>query len=340
MARYRYLIITLAAFLSTLVVYATAAVNLVQTDTFVTHSSNISQIISTYRFANLRDINADILFFGDSTAIVGVDPDIVEDVTGLPAYNLSLTVGSFIAVGDTLLQNYLKQNRPPKVIVLYIGPWTTPTRPDAMVLDNAFYLQYPSWEATFAVINFASMRDIIDYFARFPGQLKSLLRWSVTQLWRGFESGPAKRARIVGALDDHQGWIPLESGIAGVETFPAIPDGCRYRPWELAPDTTFIANFRKRYESPSTKVLVFVSPIPDCDESIVYLTEAYRGIADRLPSTLPHRYFAHDTPRHNHLLEAGCEANSEAIGVLLKDFLRQTSPYSTTGGPAPQVPRL
>jgi len=222
-----------------------------------------------------------------------------------------------------VLDRYLALNQPPKFIVLYIGPWTTPSRPAAMVRsDNAFGLQFPSWEATFALINFAPAGEIIDYFVDYPSQLQSLLRWSITQFWRGFDSGPAKRARINRALEQHQGWAPLATGIAGVSTFRGIPDGCRYPAWEADPDVKFIADFRKKYETPNTKVLVFISPIPDCDESINFLTRAYQGIADRLPSTLPHRYFAYDTPRHNHLLEAGSDVNSQAIGEFMKNLIQ------------------
>jgi hypothetical protein len=190
-------------------------------------------------------------------------------------------------------------------------------------MDHATELgvQYPSWEATFAIINFAPMRDVIDYFTRYPGQLRSLLRWSVTQFWRGFESGPAKQARVTHMMARYQGWLPLETGIAGVNYVRGIPDGCRYPSLEIAPDTTYIDRFRKKFETPETKVLVFIAPIPDCDESIDYLRRVYQGIADRPPSTLPHQYFSNDLPRHNHLLEAGAELNSEAIGALLDELV-------------------
>jgi hypothetical protein len=320
MKPYRYLIIKLAVFASALVACTIGSAYFIRTDLFLAHSSNISQIISSFKFANLSDINADIVFVGDSTAVVGVDPGIVDDVTGLTSYNLSLTVGSFIAVGDIILERYLAQNRPPKFIVLYIGPWTTPTRPEWMV-GKAFALQYPSWEATFAVVNFARDREAIGYFARFPGQLPALLRWSASQFWRGYDSGPAKQVRIDGALAQYQGWIPLETGVAGLPSVRGIPDGCRLAPYDAEPDAKFIGDFRRKYETRQTKVLVVVSPIPDCDESLAQLRRAYRGIADLLPRALPHRYFADDQPRHNHLLEEGSEVNSEQIGEYIRTLL-------------------
>jgi len=99
----KYAIIKIAVFALTLIAYAIFSFTFVKTHMFVMHSSNISQIISTSKFSHLHDINADILFVGDSTAVVGVNPEIVSDVSGLTAYNLSLTVGSFIAVGDVML---------------------------------------------------------------------------------------------------------------------------------------------------------------------------------------------------------------------------------------------
>ena len=203
----KYTVVTLAMCGLTLALYLACAFAFIQTSTFVTHSSNISQIISAYRFSHLKGIDADILFVGDSTAVVGVNPEIVEKVTGLSSYNVSLTVGSFIAVGNILVDNYLKQNRPPRVIVLYIGPWTTPNRPEDMIHpdDTEFRLQYPSWEATFALINFAPRRQLVDYFLHYPRQLEALMRWSAGQFWRGYDSGPAKQARITDAIEGHRG---------------------------------------------------------------------------------------------------------------------------------------
>jgi len=319
----KYTVVTLAMCGLTLALYLACAFAFIQTSVFVTHSSNISQIISAYRFSHLKGIDADILFVGDSTAVVGVNPEIVEKITGLSSYNVSLTVGSFIAVGNILVDNYLKQNRPPRVIVLYIGPWTTPNRPEDMIHpdDTEFRLQYPSWEATFALINFAPRRQLVDYFLHYPRQLEALMRWSAGQFWRGYDSGPAKQARITDAIETHRGWIPLATGVAGVPTYRGIPDGCRYPLWATEPDIDFIQSFRKRYETASTKVLVFISPIPDCDESLAYLRGVYAGLADRLPSPLPHRYFAYDTPRHNHLIEAGSDVNSAAIGAAINQIL-------------------
>ena len=114
---------------------------------------------------------------------------------------------------------------------------------------------------------------------------------------------------------------PPSRGLFGSFSGGALFDGCRYPLWATEPDIDFIQSFRKRYETASTKVLVFISPIPDCDESLAYLRGVYAGLADRLPSPLPHRYFAYDTPRHNHLIEAGSDVNSAAIGAAINQIL-------------------
>ena len=65
--------------------------------------------------------NADVVIYGDSTALYGVDPLQMEKDLGLKVINLPNTMGSLPVVDDLSLKQYLAQNRPPKMIVFYMS---------------------------------------------------------------------------------------------------------------------------------------------------------------------------------------------------------------------------
>jgi hypothetical protein len=69
------------------------------------------------------DQNADIVVYGDSTALYGVDPLQMEKDLGLKVINLPNTMGSLPVVDDLSLHLYLAHNRAPKMIVFYISSW-------------------------------------------------------------------------------------------------------------------------------------------------------------------------------------------------------------------------
>src|ERR1700761_2883798 len=67
--------------------------------------------------------NADVVIYGDSTALYGVDPLQMEKDLGLKVINLPNTMGSLPVVDDLSLKQYLAHNRPPKIIVFYMSSW-------------------------------------------------------------------------------------------------------------------------------------------------------------------------------------------------------------------------
>lgn len=61
----------------------------------------------------------DIVFLGDSTVKNAIDPELFYQLTGVKAMNLGLT-GNLVSYGDyAILKKYLKNHRPPKVIVVW-----------------------------------------------------------------------------------------------------------------------------------------------------------------------------------------------------------------------------
>jgi len=73
------------------------------------------------KVTSMKNLDRDILIFGDSTAGVGINPKRLHENTGLPCANLATQAGTTIAANYFLLQNYLKFNEHPKQIILMRG---------------------------------------------------------------------------------------------------------------------------------------------------------------------------------------------------------------------------
>ena len=85
--------------------------------------SRLGQVLDySYRATNQ---NADVVVFGDSAALYNIDPARLSASLGLKVINLPNTRDSLVVAGDETLRRYLRNNRPPRLIVLYfvsLGP--------------------------------------------------------------------------------------------------------------------------------------------------------------------------------------------------------------------------
>ena len=67
--------------------------------------------------------DADVVLFGDSTALLGIDPSQMASSLGVKVVNLVNTQPSLVVNDDLTLRRYLASNQPPKLIVFYFAPW-------------------------------------------------------------------------------------------------------------------------------------------------------------------------------------------------------------------------
>jgi hypothetical protein len=83
--------------------------------------SRLGQVLDySYRATNQ---NADVVVFGDSAALYNIDPARLSASLGLKVINLPNTRDSLVVAGDETLRRYLRNNRPPRLIVFYFVPW-------------------------------------------------------------------------------------------------------------------------------------------------------------------------------------------------------------------------
>jgi hypothetical protein len=75
-----------------------------------------------YSFAS-SNANADVVIFGDSSALFGIDPLQMSAKLGLKTINLPNTMSSLPVTDDMALRQYLAHSAPPRLIVFYFAPW-------------------------------------------------------------------------------------------------------------------------------------------------------------------------------------------------------------------------
>jgi hypothetical protein len=94
-----------------------------------------------YQFAD-RPKPCDVLIFGDSTGLMGVDPRILEARTGWSACNFAIPYLGMTTTGNLTLDHYLASHKAPRFLVIEVHPshLRPPTLDDESGIIDGFLL--------------------------------------------------------------------------------------------------------------------------------------------------------------------------------------------------------
>lgn len=239
--------------------------------------------VENYPFS-LNHKDCEILIYGDSSTMTGVDPVRLETLTHRKACNISQTQPTVLATGTLPIDLYLKQNALPKYLVIQLAPET-------------FYQLH-------GLDTLSAFDPIMLMMRHDPGHAttKKLLQNPLPTL-RFLSIALQARYRFNQAygasfMELYRGPIADYYAHSGFLTLPKGPEGgCEEpRPLERTADFGWIDEARQRYEAEGVKVLVLVSPIPECDPQ----RNIYRELdahVDGVSTTLPPGLF-NDSDRH------------------------------------------
>ena len=125
---------------------------------FVAERAEPLQGISASRFGRVLDysykssrLDGDVVIFGDSSAMYGIDTVRLSGELGLRVINLPGTMGSLPVTGDLPLRKYLAFNRSPQLIVFYFTPWNL----NALQSENQY-----SYEGDEQILRHGTVRDL------------------------------------------------------------------------------------------------------------------------------------------------------------------------------------
>ena len=258
----------------------------------------------------VRNVDADVLIFGDSSAFLGVDPRVVQATLHRRTAVLANTIGSLPITGNLVLQRYLQHNRRPAVLVLYFTPWNlnygTSKRHDFLLEGEEELLRYGTWrEIAHAVAAYP-----LEFLA-FPFQEMESL--GPEQLRRFVHHDEARREQEVRQAFGHWSY--------GFAFLPTSPD-CLLKPEYTTPTAhNTIRQMKEQYARMGMQVVVYLAPVPDCANTAPILRASYTDVQAAKPAALPPSWFANDGFAA-HILPPYVQQTSELFAGTLREALR------------------
>jgi hypothetical protein len=200
----------------------------------------------------LKHADCDVVVYGDSTALVGIEPKVIEERTGLKTCNLAEVAGVQMVNGLIVLDTYLKNNRAPQFIVFNYAPEN--------LTPATSWKEVSTFEGDFFALKYRSDAVFWRTFLSEPNEL-------ITDAELGFRTGvqwlftPKLPASLLQIRDSSHGRVPEPAPL--LTACPAVIA-------ERTPDAAWLASLRQKYGTDGTKVLIDVTPMPPCDPSLAF----------------------------------------------------------------------
>jgi hypothetical protein len=268
--------------------------------------------------ARLHGHLCQVLVYGDSGAMVGIDPLLIQQRTGLSVCNIAEYQGMTMVSRTLPLDQFLKQNPAPRYMLFLYSPqnlnvpweWTAYTVNEAI----SYRLQHsPGWRTALLL-------------AAHPTQT---LAWAEG----GLHLALTKLHAHPLLPQSSQVREPYNGQFRVVMGRPRTV--CDSRPFHIPPDPKWIQHLRTAYATPATTVLVDATPTPDCDPNNPYFAEHLRGLVDDYPLPhLPLRAYTDEGVLHTDAYGAGLLSNLIANQILALEHSR-SAPVSLKAPSAP-----
>jgi hypothetical protein len=252
----------------------------------------------------------DVVVFGDSTSLTGIDPEVLRQQTGLSACVLSMPYMALSTTGTLVLDRFLARSPAPRLIIF---------------ANHARHLHAPGFDENNGVIDGWLLVDRIQpplqaakFFLRHPGYSAIFMEGVWQQVFTmspvtAVDLSQRTYRRDMDILRAHSGFFPIPQQIY-------TPDlVCALKMDVPADDLSYLPSLRSRYQTATTKVLMYVSPVRACDENLT----AYREIAERLHVKPPTIYDPHEFTDAWHLNPGGATRNSNEISREIRAVLQR-----------------
>jgi hypothetical protein len=244
----------------------------------------------------------DVLIFGDSTAVTGLDPKLITAETNLRTCNIAQTRSQFTVLGTQTLDSFLRRNPPPRYLVIQMAP-------DAFRIDRDWELGHYG-EGMLQLLRNRPLSESTLTFVRHPNASIQFAGWIFSTLPGTIGSSLHHKHPDNQVTQDADGFItyPLPSESSCIQTKSPQP------PPLNQPDAAWIRSLRQRYSKPGTSVLIDASPIPGCDKQFAYLSQALAGLSDNQLESYPVAMY---NEGDRHFTPAGAAARSNELAQQL-----------------------
>jgi hypothetical protein len=248
----------------------------------------------------------DVVVFGDSTGLTGIDPDVLRQQTGLRACVLSVPYMALTTTGTLVLDHFLARSPAPRVIVF---------------ANDARHLHAPRFDEEDGVIDGWLLVDRIrppleaaKFFLRHPRYsvifMESVWQQVFTLGSGGVDLTQRTYRQDMETLRAHSGFFPL----LRLESPEQV---CELKMDPPVDDSEYLPSLRARYENATTKVVLYVSPVRACDANV----SAYQAAATRLHLQPPAVYNPTEFADPWHLSQAAAARNSIEVAREIRTVL-------------------
>jgi hypothetical protein len=280
-----------------------AAVLIVPTAWFAQHSG-ISYLVTVAYGATLSDTNCQVVIYGDSTAMLGIDPERVRQLTGLNTCNIAEYMGITMLDGTSLVDQYLARNRRPRYLIFNYAPedWN----PDQQYGNTNIHL----FEAiTYTLRQRGRWANLL---LRHPGEF---LDWSCRGLRIAAERATKPPDSVSKPFSPEIQYLRNRTVGGMVPEDSRALSSCSYLSNASAPDKNWIEFLRSKYGRDGTTVLIDATPIPACDPNLSFFSGKLAGVVDSRIDTLPVNDFLEGG---RHTTTAGSALLSERIASQIR----------------------
>ena len=255
-----------------------AFIALGKSDFFLHHGASV-WVQSNDAVFNMKDRNCDILVFGDSTAMTGIDPEVVERDTGFHTCNIAVTNAVLAVTGNLTLDHFLQQNAHPKMIVVQLSP-------DDFQRDNLV------WSHT---IYAEGLLELLRHGTPSEGHRVLLSHPHEAIAFAGYAAGFSAYYGIKDIWFRTTHLRPEEDQVQVRNGFFTPPSPARTYCDASAKIHSSSDNFartlsddyRENYGKLSSVVLVDVAPIPSCDDNLAAYSSQLDGVTSNTLQPLP-----------------------------------------------------
>ena len=226
-------------------------------------------------------IDADVVIFGDSSAMYGVNPRLIGSTLDLKVVNLPNTIGSITVSGDLELQHYLRSHPTPKLIVIYLAPWNL----DYIHKEKTGNL----YEGEEMLVRHGSFQDISRFaqghvldFLQFPFRFYAVNSFSKTALSVFHSEQPSEIERNFGHMD--------------MVTYGKLGTTCQL-PANFNRTTSTMDSLQyltDRYRQSADRIMLFIAPIPFCNGIQDLDPKSLAGLHVAPPKRMPPESFHAD----------------------------------------------
>ncbi len=258
-------------------------------DFFLRHGASV-WVQSNDAVFNMRDRDCDVLIFGDSTAMTGIDPDVVERNTGFKTCNIAVTNSVLAVTHNLTLNRYLANNAQPRVLLVQLSPdgfqpesnaWNQTVYPEGMLE----LLRHGSPAESRHVLLTHPQEAIA-----FAGYAAGFSLYSVVKdIW--FHATNLRPEEDTVTI--HNGFFtppsPASTSCEPGATFSNPRAGGGY-------PRAVVGEYENGYADRSGIVLVNVAPIPSCDKNLADFSTELNGVTSNSLLPLPVGLF--NDPRH------------------------------------------